>query len=181
MSLIKKVDVEKHFAARRAMRLGRMQPLGQLGAAGIKSATKRKRVPAPAGSSHLGTFFSQRIRRLDSDQARFWSEPVAQTAGKPTTVKINTIFLRDGCILPSQFALRQEPFSKGWAEAMGTVATELDVENPPRWLALYVAVGFILVASIRQNGRNRDPSGIGSDSSGCEGAVQCRRAGFRAP
>ena len=41
-------------------------------------------------------------------------------------MKINTIFLRDGCILPSQFALRQEPFSKGWAEAIGTVATELD-------------------------------------------------------
>jgi hypothetical protein len=39
---------------------------------------------------------------------------------------INTIFLRNGCILPSQFALRQEPFSKGWAEAMGTVAAELD-------------------------------------------------------
>ena len=43
-------------------------------------------------------------------------------------VKINTIFLRDGCILPSQFTLRQEPFSKGWAEAIETVATELDSE-----------------------------------------------------
>ena len=41
-------------------------------------------------------------------------------------MKINTIFLRDGCILPSQFTLRREPFSKGWAEAMETVATELD-------------------------------------------------------
>lgn len=41
-------------------------------------------------------------------------------------MKINTIFLRDGCILPNQIILRQEPFSKGWAEAMGTVATELD-------------------------------------------------------
>jgi hypothetical protein len=41
-------------------------------------------------------------------------------------VVINTIFLRNGCILPSQFALRQEPFSRGWAEAIGTVATELD-------------------------------------------------------
>ena len=36
------------------------------------------------------------------------------------------MFLRDGCILPNQFALRQKPFSKGWAEAMGTVATDLD-------------------------------------------------------
>jgi hypothetical protein len=41
-------------------------------------------------------------------------------------VKINTIFLRDGCILPSQFTLRQEPFSNGWAEAKGTAAMELD-------------------------------------------------------
>jgi len=36
------------------------------------------------------------------------------------------MFLRDGCILPSLFALRQEPFFKGWAEAMGTAAMELD-------------------------------------------------------
>ncbi len=41
-------------------------------------------------------------------------------------MKINTIFLREGCILPSQFALHQEPFSRGWAEAIGTVATEVD-------------------------------------------------------
>lgn len=39
---------------------------------------------------------------------------------------INTFFLRNGCILPSQFALRQEPFSKGWAAAMETVASDLD-------------------------------------------------------
>jgi hypothetical protein len=32
MSLIKKVDVDKHFAARRAMRLGRSGPLSQAGA-----------------------------------------------------------------------------------------------------------------------------------------------------
>lgn len=29
-------------------------------------------------------------------------------------------------MLPSEFALRQKPFSKGWAEAIETVATELD-------------------------------------------------------
>ena len=103
MSLIKKIDVEKHFAARRAMRLGRIGPASQPGAAGIKSAAKRKRRSCPCRSSHLGTFFSERILRLDSDHVRFWPEPVAQTAGKPATVKINTIFLRDGCILPSQF------------------------------------------------------------------------------
>jgi hypothetical protein len=39
---------------------------------------------------------------------------------------MNTIFLRDGCTLPSEFVLRREPFSKGWAAAMGTVASELD-------------------------------------------------------
>lgn len=41
-------------------------------------------------------------------------------------MKISTIFLRDGCILPSQFTLRQKPFSEGWTEALGTLATELD-------------------------------------------------------
>ena len=30
MSLIKKVDVEEHFAAKRAMKLGRVRPMGQL-------------------------------------------------------------------------------------------------------------------------------------------------------
>jgi hypothetical protein len=46
MSLIKKIDVEKHFTERRTMRLGRMHPLSQLGATWIKSAVKRERVPA---------------------------------------------------------------------------------------------------------------------------------------
>jgi hypothetical protein len=32
MGLIKKIDVDKHFAARRAMRLGRTGPLSQVGA-----------------------------------------------------------------------------------------------------------------------------------------------------
>jgi hypothetical protein len=41
MSLIKKVDVDKHFAARRAMRLGRTGPLGQIGAR-IEPAAKAK-------------------------------------------------------------------------------------------------------------------------------------------
>jgi hypothetical protein len=53
MSLIKKIDVDKHFAARRAMRLGRMQPLSQLGTAGTKSAAKSNRVPASAETSTL--------------------------------------------------------------------------------------------------------------------------------
>lgn len=41
-------------------------------------------------------------------------------------MKINTVFLRDECILPSQFDLLQEPLSHGWAEAIGTEASELD-------------------------------------------------------
>lgn len=41
-------------------------------------------------------------------------------------MKITTMFLRNGCTLPSQFALRQKPFSRGWAEAMGTASAELD-------------------------------------------------------
>ena len=54
MTLIKKIDVEKHFAARRAMRLGRMQPLSQLGAAGIKSGVKKNRVPVSGKALTLG-------------------------------------------------------------------------------------------------------------------------------
>ena len=41
-------------------------------------------------------------------------------------MKINTVFLRNGCMLPSGVDLRQEPFSNGWAEAMGVLASELD-------------------------------------------------------
>lgn len=63
---------------------------------------------------------------LDSDHVRFWPEPIAQAAGKLARVKINTIFLRNECVLPSQFNLLREPFSRGWAEAIGTAAFELD-------------------------------------------------------
>jgi hypothetical protein len=41
-------------------------------------------------------------------------------------VKINAVFLRDECTLPSQFNLRQEPFSRRWAEVIGTGSSELD-------------------------------------------------------
>jgi hypothetical protein len=53
MSLIKKIDVEKHFAERRAVWLGRMLPLGRLGAIGTKSAAKRKSVPASTQAVNL--------------------------------------------------------------------------------------------------------------------------------
>jgi hypothetical protein len=54
MGLIKKIDVEKHFAARRAMRLGRIEPAIQPGAAWIRSAARKKRVPASAEALTLG-------------------------------------------------------------------------------------------------------------------------------
>ncbi len=41
-------------------------------------------------------------------------------------MKINTVFLRNECTLPSQFNLLQEPFSRGWAESIGAEASELD-------------------------------------------------------
>ena len=44
MALIKKIDVERYFAARRAMRLGRLGMVSQPGLAGIKSAAKKKSV-----------------------------------------------------------------------------------------------------------------------------------------
>jgi hypothetical protein len=46
MTLIKKIDVEKHFAARRAMRLGRIRPLCQPGAARNVPAVAAKNTPA---------------------------------------------------------------------------------------------------------------------------------------
>jgi hypothetical protein len=41
-------------------------------------------------------------------------------------MKLDTVFLREGCILPDRLELLQEPFSKGWAEAVGIEAAELD-------------------------------------------------------
>jgi hypothetical protein len=54
VSLIKKIDVEKYFAERRAIRLGRMLPLGQLGTTWIKSAAKKNKVAAAAEALPLG-------------------------------------------------------------------------------------------------------------------------------
>jgi hypothetical protein len=73
MGLIKKIDVEKHFAARRAMRLGRTGPLSPLGAAGIKSAAERKRVPASAEaltSGHSSPSVSSASIPIPSDPRR---------------------------------------------------------------------------------------------------------------
>jgi hypothetical protein len=45
MALIKKIDVEKHFAARRAMRLGRIGLFSQSAAAVTEQAGKPANVP----------------------------------------------------------------------------------------------------------------------------------------
>ena len=54
MSLIKKIDVDNYFAARRAMRLGRMQPVSRPRAAGIKPTAKKNRVPTSGDGLTLG-------------------------------------------------------------------------------------------------------------------------------
>jgi hypothetical protein len=46
MSLIKKIDVDKHLAARRAMRLGRMPLMWPPSAARTKPAVPQKKAPA---------------------------------------------------------------------------------------------------------------------------------------
>lgn len=69
---------------------------------------------------------------------------------------------------------------QGMGRSDGNGGVRSGRENPRRWLALYVAGGFTFVASARQDRRSRNPSGIGSDSSCGQGAVQCCRAGFRA-
>lgn len=46
MSLIKKIDVEKHLAARRALRLGRIRPLGKPGAARVAPVVPTEKTPA---------------------------------------------------------------------------------------------------------------------------------------
>jgi len=76
--------------------------------------------------SHSAEFYSGHFCHFDPDGRRFWRKRGSHFARKQARVKINTVFLRDECILPSQFDLLQEPFCKGWAEAIGTAATELD-------------------------------------------------------
>ncbi len=41
-------------------------------------------------------------------------------------MKLHTIFLREYCVLPDRFDLSKEPFCKGWAVAIGILASELD-------------------------------------------------------
>jgi hypothetical protein len=41
-------------------------------------------------------------------------------------MKLHSVFLREGCVLPEQSDLRQVPFCNGWTEANGTLVTQLD-------------------------------------------------------
>jgi hypothetical protein len=54
MALIKKIDVDKYFAARRAMRLGRIGLLSQPDAAVTVPAGKAAKVPRLIGNRDLG-------------------------------------------------------------------------------------------------------------------------------
>jgi hypothetical protein len=54
MALIKKIDVDKYFAARRAMRLGRIGLLRQPDAAGTEPAGKATKAPRVIGNRTPG-------------------------------------------------------------------------------------------------------------------------------
>jgi hypothetical protein len=55
-------------------------------------------------------------------------------------VKPHTVFLRTGCIVPDHFDLRQEPFSKGWAEVIGVLVSELDASiRNAGWHFMWIA------------------------------------------
>ena len=79
MTLIKKIDVEKHFAARRAMRLGTTGPLSRPGAR-IKPAPKATNAPAfiedvTPGHSSLGASVTSAPIAADSGLIRGFSVP----------------------------------------------------------------------------------------------------------
>jgi len=54
VALIKKIDVEKHFSARRAVRLGRIGLMSQPVAAATEPVAESKKVPASAEALALG-------------------------------------------------------------------------------------------------------------------------------
>lgn len=41
-------------------------------------------------------------------------------------MKLHTVFIREKCFLPDRLDLCKEPFCKGWAVAIGILASELD-------------------------------------------------------
>lgn len=73
MSLIKKVDAEKHFAERRAMRLGKTGPLSQFSAR-MKAAAAARNAPAPVAVGAVGH---------SSPSVSVASIPIAADSGGP--------------------------------------------------------------------------------------------------
>jgi len=43
-------------------------------------------------------------------------------------MKLHSVFLRNACILPDRFDLRQEPFCENWMLADGALSPDLDVK-----------------------------------------------------
>jgi hypothetical protein len=73
MALIKKIDVEKHFAARRAVRLGRVGFMSQSAAAVTDRAGKPKNVPR---------VIANRIPETSSPIASSISIPITSDSGR---------------------------------------------------------------------------------------------------
>jgi hypothetical protein len=73
MALIKKIDVEKHFAARRAMRLGRIGIFSQSAAAVTDQAGKLTNVPR---------VIVNRTRETSSPSASSVSIPITSESGR---------------------------------------------------------------------------------------------------
>jgi hypothetical protein len=95
MALIKKIDVEKYFVARRAMRVARLGMVSERVAAGTVPATKGKRVPSTAEVPtlrHSSPGVSSASIPLMSDSGR---NRLLRPPRKPARVIINTVFLRD--------------------------------------------------------------------------------------
>jgi hypothetical protein len=78
MALIKKIDVEKYFAARRAMRLGRIGILRQPVAAGTEPAGKATKAPRLIGNRTLGA---------PSSSASSASIPIMSDSGRSRLLK----------------------------------------------------------------------------------------------
>jgi hypothetical protein len=72
MSLIKKINVDKYFAERRAMRLGRVGLMSRTDAIGIEPTGKARNAARSTGNLTLGSV---------SDSASAPSIPIASDAG----------------------------------------------------------------------------------------------------
>ena len=69
-------------------------------------------------------------------------------------MKLHTVFLRDGTILPDGTDLCQAPFCTGWKEATGTLVTQLDFGiRGAGWHFMWIA------GSHTSRGMGRTPEG----------------------